>query len=158
TLRSLLLRTSDGGKSWREVMPPVRGSELTDVVFSDARHGWALAMWTVEGPGEVVLFGSQDGGLTWRRVAEIPKRDDDDGWPARIAFTSAAHGEIDMVYENDSEASTIDNILYDVDTLVSDNGGRTWKVLRQRTVKESDLATSPASRMRGLDGSDWELA
>jgi hypothetical protein len=66
------------------------------------------------------------------------------------------NGEIDMLYEN--ESSTVDDIRYDVETLVSGDGGLTWKLMRQRTVKESDLATSPRDRTRGLDGSDWELA
>ena len=74
TIRSLLLQTVDGGKSWREVMSPVLGSELTHVAFSDHQHGWALAMWAVEGPGNMLLFGSTDEGKSWRELTDLNNR------------------------------------------------------------------------------------
>src|SRR5690349_4391558 len=105
SIRSLLLKTADGGKSWHEVMSPVFGSEVTHVAFSDPRHGWALTMWTIEGPGALVLFGSRDEGRTWRQLAEIgssPGHAVPDGFPVSMNFRSAQKGEIEIAYEDDS--------------------------------------------------------
>ena len=158
TIRSYLLRTSDGGKSWQEVMPPVLGSALTHVAFSDPQHGWALAQWAVEGPGTIVLFSSSDGGKTWRQLSEIQRsedRDMPDGIPLAMTFTSVRNGEIELSY--DSESSSMDDIRYDMEALSSDDGGVTWKVVRRETRKESSVESPAVHHDRGFDGTDWEL-
>ena len=158
TLRSCLLRTSDGGKSWHEVMPPVLGSALTHVAFSDPEHGWALAQWAVEGPGTIVLFSSSDGGKTWRQLTEIqtsPGHAVPDGIPLSMTFTSARNGEIELSY--DSESSSPDDIRFDIEALASDDGGVTWKVVRRETRTWSSVETPAVHHERGFDNTDWEL-
>jgi hypothetical protein len=150
SLRSLLLKTADGGKSWREVMSPIFGSEVTNVAFSDSRHGWALAMWAIEGPGTPVLFGSTDEGKTWHQLAEIglsPGDTPTDGFPVSMTFQSAQKGEIEIAYED--ESTTSDETRRQIETLASDNGGRSWRMVRREMrLPHDDRCTGNA---------DWEL-
>lgn len=158
TIRSFLLRTADGGKSWREVMSPVLGSELTHVVFSDNQHGWALALWSVEGPGTMLLFGSTDGGKTWRQLTEIQRSQGHavpDGFPRSMTFTSALNGEIELAYEG--ESASIDDTRDEIETLASDDGGVTWSMVRRETRKPPSVETPAAHHDCGFDSADWEL-
>ncbi len=66
---SYLLRTTDGGDSWKRV-EVTRGADvdvkLTGIRFADAGHGWAY--------GELgALFVTGDGGATWTRQ-RVPTR------------------------------------------------------------------------------------
>lgn len=54
--RSTLLRSKDGGQSWVEVMEPVSGSSVIEIEMTTEGIGWALVMWTVEGPGSITLI------------------------------------------------------------------------------------------------------
>jgi len=158
TIRSCLLRTSDGGKSWHELMAPVSGSELTHVAFSDPLHGWALALWAVEGPGTIVLFATKDGGKTWRQLTEIQRSEGHavpDGFPLSMTFTSERKGEIELSY--DSESSSMEDIRFDIEALATDDGGATWSVVRRETRKGSLAETDLAQRDRGFDSTEWEL-
>ena len=158
TTRSFLLRTADGGDSWHEVMSPVLGSEVTHVAFSDHQHGWALALWTVEGPGTMLLFGSTDGGKTWRQLTEIERSQGHavpDGYPLSMTFTSALNGEIELAYE--LESTSIDDIRVEIETLASDYGGVTWSMVRRETRKQPPVEAPAAHHDHGFDGSAWEL-
>ncbi len=158
TIRSFLLRTGDGGKSWHEVMLPVRGSKLTHVAFSDRQHGWALSLWAVEGPGTMLLFGSSDGGKTWRQLTEIqrsPGHAVPDGFPQSMTFTSTLNGEIELAY--DVESPSIDDTRVQIETLATDDGGVTWSVVRRETRNGLPVETPAAQHDRGFDSTDWEL-
>jgi hypothetical protein len=158
TIRSFLLQTVDGGKSWHEVMAPVLGSELTHVAFSDHQHGWALALWSVEGPGIMRLFGSTDGGKTWRQLTEIERSQGHavpDGTPLSMTFTSELNGEIELAYH--SESTSIDDIRMEIETLASDDGGVTWRMVRRETRKWQPVETPAAHHDRCFDNTDWEL-
>ena len=57
---SYLLRTEDGGMTWRQVLlnGPDMNARLVRLVFADPQHGWAF--------GETgVVFGTRDGGAHW---------------------------------------------------------------------------------------------
>jgi photosystem II stability/assembly factor-like uncharacterized protein len=162
SLRSFLLRTSDGGKSWHEVMPYVPGSELIHVAFSDSQHGWALAQWAVEGPGAIVLFGTADGGNTWRQLTDVGRSQGrpppgNADYPLRMTFTSALKGEIELALANDGESSSIDDSEEEIETLATDDGGVNWRVVRRETRKSSTVETEAAQHDRGFDDTEWEL-
>ncbi|HKG51370.1 MAG TPA: hypothetical protein VKB14_13100 [Actinomycetales bacterium] len=61
-----VLRTTDGGRRWRDVSPPdAAGMELRDVEAFDARHAVVLSI----GPGtDSRVYRTSDGGRTWRRT------------------------------------------------------------------------------------------
>jgi hypothetical protein len=158
TIRSFLLRTGDGGKSWQEVMSPVLGSELTHVAFSDPQHGWALAQWAVEGPGTILLFRSTDGGKTWRQLTEVQRSQGHavpDGTPVSMTFRSVLNGEIELAY--DAESTSNDDTRMEIETLASGDGGATWRVARRKKSKWQPVETPTAHHDRGFDSTDWEL-
>ena len=157
-LRSFMLQTTDGGKTWHEVMSPVVGSEVTNVAFSDHQHGWALVMWTVEGPGALVLFGSKDEGKTWRQLTEIersPGHAVPDGYPVSMTFKSAPKGAIELSYA--AESTTNDVTREEIETLASDDGGRTWSMVRRETRVEPPMDAPATRNDRCFDSADWEL-
>ena len=157
TIRSFLLRTADGGRTWHEVMPAVLGSQVTHVAFSDDLHGWALAIWTVEGPGTMLLSGSRDGGRSWRQLTEIQRSEGHavpDGWPLSMTFVDASKGEIAIAY--DGESASVDDLSQVVETLVSDDGGLSWNMGRRET-RAAPPEEAPPAKECGFNTSDWVL-
>ena len=158
TIRSILLRTTDGGESWHEAMQPVPGSELTHVSFSDPQHGWALAQWAVESAGTILLFGSTDGGTTWRQLTQphlskahaVP-----DGTPLSMKFTGALNGELELAH--DSESPSIDDTQAEIEVLASNDGGVTWSRVRRETRQWSPVEAQAKQSDRGFDNTDWEI-
>ncbi len=65
-IRSLILRSEDGGKHWKEVMAPISSNEITHVVFIGDGEGWAISTWTVEGLLGTRLWHTTDYGETWQ--------------------------------------------------------------------------------------------
>lgn len=57
--RGLVLRSTDNGKTWRQIGVPVSVA-LTGVHFADGQHGWII------GHSGVVLY-SANGGISWQR-------------------------------------------------------------------------------------------
>lgn len=157
TIRSFLLRTTDGGTTWHEVMPAVRGSEVTHVTFTDDLHGWALALWTVEGTGTMLLSGSVDGGRTWRQLTEIQRSEGHavpDGWPLTMTFADASKGEIKIAYDGESASVNAPSLV--VETLVSDDGGLSWNMVRRET-RPAPPEEAPPAKERGFNTTDWVL-
>ena len=150
TLRSVLLRTADGGATWQEAMTAVPGSETLYVVFADAERGWALVAWTVEGPGDVVLYRSDDAGRTWAKVADIPARPW--SYPLSMTFTDSSNGEIGMSYED------ADGELAGAEILVTTDGGGTWRAARRVPIDSTlERETPRIFTATGREGSVWEL-
>jgi hypothetical protein len=149
SIRSFLLRSADGGKTWRDAMSPIHGSEVCDVFFLNNRSGWVLVLWTTEGFGEVKLYSSQDGGIRWQKISEVPKRDHT-GEPIAMKFVDEKNGEIQMLYE------------HEIAVLTTKDGGRTWaetdaispdeyeKRRREATISSQEI-------VQGKDGSQWQL-
>lgn len=67
-----LLETTDGGQTWRKLLPLTRDN-LRDVYFADEKTGWlvaerdALKLKTNDEP-RTYLLKTEDGGFSWRRV------------------------------------------------------------------------------------------
>jgi hypothetical protein len=115
--QSMLLKSSDGGKYWVEVMQPVKGSDVIDFQMLESGEGWALILWTVEGPGTALLFQTTNFGQTWVQIAEIPKPK----WyafPAKMGFIDRKHGQINVCL--------IGGLDDQVDFFTTSDGGVTW--------------------------------
>lgn len=97
--RSVLLRSSDGGKHWKEVMPTTRVSEVEHIVFLDHGLGWAL----VGGTGEfgaswpVMLWHTDDYGETWRIAGKIRSGTGISIVHMALQFYSSTIGEIRLI-------------------------------------------------------------
>jgi len=67
-----LLDTSDGGQTWRKLLPLTKDN-LRDVYFADEKTGWLVAerdvlkLKTNDEP-RTYLLKTEDGGFSWRRV------------------------------------------------------------------------------------------
>jgi hypothetical protein len=156
SIRSLLLRSDDGGKSWREVMSPVYGSEVIEVFFHDAHVGWALVAWTTEGPGDLALYRSKDGGKSWRKISDIPKRHFS-GWPISMRFSDGKNGMIKLLYDGSGDPRT-DGLV----TLNTKNGGRSWHETSHLALDEYERGNEERKEAEGRmvvgqDSSQWQL-
>ncbi len=67
TLHSILLATSDSGKTWSEPYARVRGAALDRVQFFDKETGWIGGQVVQPMPRDPFLLKTSDGGATWRR-------------------------------------------------------------------------------------------
>ncbi len=159
TIRSVVLRTEDSGRNWREVMKPVVGSVVRQIAFGNAGKGWALVMWSVEGPGTVVLYYTTDYGQTWDKLSDVPKW----AWysyPIQMKFSDESNGQIYMVYD---VGLPEDNRIA---ILTTSDGGLTWKETDHLTSGPQnlrDMATAIAPYRQylyesvGRDRSSWKL-
>lgn len=67
TLYSVLLASSDGGKTWREPFERIRAAGIDRVQFVDFQHGWASGQVLHPLPGDPFVLLTTDGGKSWRR-------------------------------------------------------------------------------------------
>ena len=67
TLYSILLASSDGGKSWTEPSSRIRHTSLEQIQFIDFETGWVSGT-NVQGlPRDPFLLITDDGGQTWKQ-------------------------------------------------------------------------------------------
>jgi len=144
SLRALLLRSTDGGAHWREVLPEVEHSEVLSVHFMGCQ-GRALVGWITEGPGELSLFASTDCGATWKRRSTLPKAVWSEWWE-QVAWSDARRGTVwlsDTAEENTPPRA-----------LATQDGGRTWRPLPEPPPPP---APEPALVAQGPSGVRWTL-
>jgi photosystem II stability/assembly factor-like uncharacterized protein len=68
--RSLVFHTTDGGVHWSASSSILRGQGRPPF-FVDHRHGWILSSYdTGAGSESLVVYGSSDGGATWRLLSQ----------------------------------------------------------------------------------------
>ncbi|WEH36817.1 oxidoreductase [Streptomyces sp. AM 4-1-1] len=108
-----VLRTSDGGRHWRDVSPPGAGQlEFRDIEAFDARRAVALAI----GEGEASrVLRTDDGGVTW---AESFRNTDTRAFYDCLTFFDSRHG-----------LAVSDPVDGKYRLLSTADGGRHWKVL-----------------------------
>lgn len=79
-----IFRTANGGTTWTRVAEPAAwGLELSDVVFADATHGWAVGSTYT---GTMSIIATTDGGAMWAR------QDAGTGGLSAVSFVSRTHG------------------------------------------------------------------
>lgn len=117
---SRIYRTSDGGRSWRVVVPPGCPGvcEGGAIDFLDLRHGYAL----LETPArDNAFFRTSDGGRTWQLVSRPTAY-------GLIAFTSSGHG-----FAFGGPVQLLPGLLMPLppfgNLYVTNDGGRTWSRL-----------------------------
>jgi photosystem II stability/assembly factor-like uncharacterized protein len=105
-----VVRTLDGGRSWRDITPPDgRTLDFHDVEAFDRDHALVLAV----GRGRASkIFRTEDGGASWRLVFDNPEA------PAfydGIAF-----------FDSDRGLALSDPVAREFRILATGDGGRTW--------------------------------
>ncbi|MGW2619481.1 WD40/YVTN/BNR-like repeat-containing protein [Streptomyces sp. NPDC001500] len=111
-----VLRTVDGGASWRDVSPPGAADlQFRDVEAFDARHAVVLAI----GEGEASrVYRTQDGGTTW---TESFRNTDARAFYDCMTFFDRRHG-----------LAVSDPVDGRFRILSTSDGGLSWKVLPDR--------------------------
>ena len=137
-------------------MSPVHGSGVIEMFFHDAHVGWALVGWTTEGPGDLTLYGSKDGGKSWQKVSDIPKRHFS-GWPVGMTFSDGRNGTINVLYDGTGDPQT-DGLV----TLSTKNGGRRWDETSHLSLEQYERGNkgreeSEERIVTGRDRSQWQL-
>jgi hypothetical protein len=145
-IRSLLLRSDDGGRHWSEVMRPERGSSVTRVTFVEGGRGWALMQWMVEGPGPAWIYHTIDGGETWRRLVEIPIPNGHHPI-VDLRFLDQLHGRMKVNLDTETERCCI---------LHTDDGGLTWR-WSGKCIKVESCTWRKIYKEKARDGSRWRL-
>ncbi|GGS22112.1 oxidoreductase [Streptomyces humidus] len=166
--RGTVLRTVDGGATWRDVSPPGAADlQFRDVEAFDARHAVVLAI----GEGEASrVYRTEDGGTTW---TESFRNADARAFYDCMTFFDRRHG-----------LAVSDPVDGRFRVLSTSDGGRSWTVLPDRGMpaaqdgeagfaasgqclaasgpKDVWLATGGAARARVLHSSDrgltWKAA
>jgi photosystem II stability/assembly factor-like uncharacterized protein len=131
--RFLVVRTEDGGRTWRETdaarMPPARAGEGAFAASGTcvAVEGTSNVWFGTGGPAGARVFRSSDGGRTWG-VADAPLAVGKSGGVFSLAFWDARHGVAvggDYMKEQDAAGNAA----------VTDDGGRTWRPVGDRRPK-----------------------
>ncbi|WP_239104367.1 YCF48-related protein, partial [Streptomyces sp. SID339] len=111
--KGTVLRTADGGRTWREVSPPgAAGLEFRDIEAFDGRRAVVLAIG--EGDASRVLR-TEDGGATW---TESFRNTDAKAFYDCMTFFDRRHG-----------LAMSDPVDGKFRILSTADGGRSWKVL-----------------------------
>ena len=122
--RNEVLWTSDGGKNWKNITPPVPpDSVISAIFFLDTEHGWILFAH-----GDVVvglnydLATTDNGGASWSTAPVTLPLPSGPGGGAWLAFADQDHGWLAL-------GSGVSPISRGNGTLfATSNGGRTWVV------------------------------
>ncbi|WP_431047404.1 WD40/YVTN/BNR-like repeat-containing protein [Streptomyces sp. P1-3] len=111
--KGTVLRTTDGGRSWRDVSPPGAGElEFRDVEAFGARRAVVLAI----GEGEASrVLRTEDGGATW---TESFRNTDPRAFYDCVTFFDSRHG-----------IALSDPVDGKYRILSTGDGGRSWRVL-----------------------------
>jgi hypothetical protein len=136
TLSSILLGSDDGGLTWKETAPPVRGAALDQFQFYDAQRGWASGETVYPLARDPFFLITSDGGESWRNRAVT-----DEGGPGsiqRFLFDSPQHGE--LLVDGGKGADGGRYKKYE-----SDTGGDSWSIR---------AATDTAPKMLGASAAD----
>jgi photosystem II stability/assembly factor-like uncharacterized protein len=69
--RTIVAKTTDGGKTWRETLNADRGSvNLDELFFADENHFWMITQWQIAGTYPT-LYWTSDFGDTWQKSDAI---------------------------------------------------------------------------------------
>ena len=110
----LLLASEDGGKTWRERLPPQPDVEVLAVVPA-GNHWRAVLGGTREGPGALWLYDGRDFTHPFRKVAEIPRPGNLDQL-THASFSTEQTGCVFLTSDADDTTHS----------LATTDGGRHW--------------------------------
>jgi photosystem II stability/assembly factor-like uncharacterized protein len=143
TLESVLLMSEDGGATWIEPHPRVRGASLEQIQFIDFENGWVSGLVAGSIAKDPFLLKTADGGKTWRRLPVF--EDTEYATIEHFWFESKTQGQIVLNRRGQGTAR-----FHRMETMT---GGDSW-VPREMTPK-----APPPKRVRtGMSfNADWRV-
>jgi hypothetical protein len=127
-------------------MPALPASSVLSVSFPSPESGHALVGWVVEGPGEMHLFRTDDGGSQWERLSEVPKPHGLDALHD-FACTDGARCQVMLACPERGEAAG--------HAVTTSDGGRTW-TSRAARLRRSEGESGPIEATAS-DGTVWRV-
>lgn len=138
TLWSVLLMSEDGGKSWVEPFPRIRGAVLDQIQFIGSDAGWAAGHIAGSLPKDPFLLKTTDGGKSWRRIPVF--EESTYASVEQLRFTSPAEGTLTLSRRGAASGRT--------QRLETMSGGDTWM------TSEVSAQAAPPAKPRP---SDWRI-
>lgn len=136
--KGTVLRTTDGGRHWRDVAPPGAAEaalEFRDIEAFDARRAVVLAI----GEGDASrVFRTDDGGTTW---TESFRNTDARAFYDCITFFDSRHG-----------VAMSDPVDGKFRILSTADGGRSWKVLPTAGMPDAQAGEAGFAGRRPVPG------
>lgn len=143
---SLLLRSTDEGRTWTEVLPPRSGAEVAAMQFASAITGW-LALDTGDA---VAVYHTEDRGQTWQRLGGLAKESAEQR-VLSLRFSGASQGQIRLGVPRGRQV--LEPAVFE-----SRNGGNTWR-LAYRPAPYGLAETDPHEPVYEVaqDGTMWRI-
>ena len=142
TMYSLLLRSEDGGRTWREPFERIRGAELAGIQVYDAHVGWIDGLIQTPVATDPFFLVTEDGGGSWTRFPLF--EEGAEGSVVQFVFDSRQHG-FAVVDRGGGEMR--------YETYETDSGGHSWslheksaKLKKLKAAAEPDWRIHPESR------------
>ncbi len=148
---TLILKTTDGGKGWRQIGPRLEASGLEAIEFIGDDTGWAAGEKILENPGEPFVLRTEDGGENWAQVA-LPSPITSLGTIRTMTLTDAKHG---TVVVDRRVGIRIKGRELDAEVFLTEDGGLTWKLADQffrRRGQEEERET-----VQEIERSGWKI-
>jgi photosystem II stability/assembly factor-like uncharacterized protein len=118
---AMILRSEDGGDSWRVLDLSSQAGMILDVAFHSAKTGFVCTATPSEnGDGEAQILRTSDGGKTWQSVYKS-KRANENCW--KMCWPSQKVGYATVQSYDEDPAKTQRVIIKTTD------GGKSWKEL-----------------------------
>lgn len=144
TLSSILLSSTDGGKTWVEPHPRIRYAGLEQIQFIDFETGWVGGEVLLSLPRDAFFLTTTDGGTTWRQRAIF--EEGRVGAVEHFFFDSRSSGTL-LIDRRGSGESGMRHERYD-----SMTGGDSW------TLSQVSANPIPLKRAKAAGGNaDWRL-
>lgn len=142
TLYSVLLESENGGQTWREAYPRMRGAAIDHIQYLDSDFGWISGEEQFPLPQNPFLLATDDGGKTWTERAVLRESTESPfGAVLQFFFSSRSMGSLvlDRGQGNGYERYAL---------FQSENGGQSWTIRQQSAKPLRLLQTVPATGWR----------
>jgi hypothetical protein len=121
---SAMMETTDGGKTWTQLITPADVRVETSFRFVDATHGFALACRPLQ-PAPTcphLVISTTDGGQTWTDLPLLPSA----VFPIDLWFADQTHGWVIGGMNGPTPAGAATNAVL-AGLFATTDGGLTWK-------------------------------
>lgn len=143
TLYSIMLASTDGGKTWREPFARIHGASLDRILFVGFEQGWVMGGTVNPIARDPFLLITSDGGKFWRRVPVF--EDSRAGSIEQLWFESRTSGT--LVFDRGKGGDGPRYELYE-----SETGGDNW-MIRQASDKPVAIKRMPPQ----IENTDWRM-